>query len=96
MSHYANSAERLELIAGLRALATFLEENEDIPAPKWADVMVFPDQTTDEAARREIDHIAALIDAVAQEGTTGHYWASCNFGSFEYRAIAIPAKSKEA
>lgn len=96
VSHYANSAERLELITGLRALATFLEGNEDIPAPKWADVMVFPDQTADDAARNEIDYIAVLVGAVTEEGATGHYWASRNFGSVEYRAVAVPAKAKEA
>jgi hypothetical protein len=96
VSSYASTAERLELIAGLRALAKFLEENEAVPAPKWTDVMVFPDQGTDDAvARSEIDSIAALIGTVAQDGATGHYRASRNFGSVEYHAVAIPTKPEE-
>jgi hypothetical protein len=96
VSHYANTAERLELIAGLRALAAFLAENEDVPAPKWADVMVFPDQSPNDAARNEVDRIAVLIGTVAQEGATGHYRALRIFGSVEYRAVALPAKPEEA
>jgi hypothetical protein len=96
VSYYASSAERLALITGLRALAKFLEENKAVPAPKWADVMVFPDQESDEAARSEIDSIAALIGTAAQEGMTGHYRATRDFGPVAYRAVAIPAKTGEA
>ena len=39
---YANPAERRDLISGLRALADFLEDNPEIPAPFSADVLVFP------------------------------------------------------
>jgi hypothetical protein len=95
VSYYASTVERLELIAGLRALAKFLEENTAVPAPKWTDLMVFPDQGTNEAARSEIDSIAALIGTAAEEGMTGHYRASRNFGPVVYRAVAIPAKTGE-
>jgi hypothetical protein len=96
VNHYASTTERLELIAGLRALADFLEENKAVPAPKSADVMVFADQGADHAARNEIDNIAILIDAVADEGAWGHYRASRDFGPVEYRAVAIPVKAEEA
>jgi hypothetical protein len=46
VSYYANRAERLNLIAGLLALAKFLEENEEVPSPKCVDVMVFPHKVT--------------------------------------------------
>ena len=42
MSYYANSEERAGLIAGLRDLAQFLDQNPDVPAPRWADLLVFP------------------------------------------------------
>jgi hypothetical protein len=96
VSYYATTTERHELIAGLRALAEFLENHKDIPAPKWTEVMVFPEASTDDAKRREIDRIAAMISAIPQEGLTGHYKASHKFGPVEYRAIAIPAKTEEA
>ncbi len=95
MRHYANTAERIHLIAGLRALANFLEENKDIPAPKWAGVTVFSEERTYGAACTEVDGIAALISAVAREGSTGRYSASRDFGPVEYNIVAIPAQQEE-
>lgn len=96
MSYYANRAERLDLIAGLLALAKFLEENEEVPAPKWVDVMVFPHESNYDAARHEIDRIAVLIGTAARKSAAGHYLAPRHFGPIEYRAIAIPANPEEA
>jgi hypothetical protein len=96
VSYYATTTERHELIAGLRALAEFPEDHEGIPVPKWTEVMVFPNVVTDNDKRREIDRIAAMISAISQEGITGHYKATREFGPVEYRAVAIPAKQEEA
>lgn len=96
MSYYANRAERLDLIAGLIALAKYLEENDEVPAPKWADVMLFPDESSDDAARSEVDRVAELIDSAARTSSGGHYLTSRKFGLVEYRAIAIPANREEA
>jgi len=96
VSYYANRAERLDLIAGLLALAKFLEENEEVPAPKWVDVMVFPHESSYDAARHEIDRIAVLIGVAARKSTAGHYLAPRRFGPIEYQAIAIPANPEEA
>ena len=43
MSHYANANERSRFIAGLRALAEYLESTPEVPAP-WGGtcVHVFP------------------------------------------------------
>lgn len=87
---YADDSERPELIAGLRALAGFLESNPDVPAPKYTDVLVFPPYDSDEEKRREIDLIASCIDSKT-ETSCGHYIASRRFGAVEYRAVAIPA-----
>lgn len=95
MSHYANRAERLELIAGLIALAEFLEENEEVPAPKWTDLMVFPDEHNHDAARHEIDRIASLLGTTARESAAHHYRAVRKFGPVHYHAIAIPPKPEE-
>lgn len=96
MSYYANRAERLGLIAGLTALAKFLEENEEVPAPKWADVMVFPDEQSHDATRHEIDRIASLLGATARESAAHHYRGVRKFGPVQYHAIAIPPKPEEA
>jgi hypothetical protein len=96
VSYYANRAERLKLVTGLLALAEFLKGNEEVPAPKWVDVMVFPHESDDDANRCEVDRIAALIDGATQTSKAGHYMASRTFGPIEYRAIAIPASPQEA
>jgi hypothetical protein len=87
---YADNRERPELIAGLRALAGFLETNPDVPAPKYIDVYVFPPYASDEKKRSEIDVIASLIGSET-ETSCGHYETSRSFGTVEYRAVAIPA-----
>lgn len=93
MNYYASTAERVELVAGLRALATFLEENEDVPAPKNAEVFVFPEDGTNAKQREEIDNIAARIGAIPSKGPSGHYKATRKFGPVEYRAVAIPVNN---
>jgi hypothetical protein len=90
---YANSTERIDLISGLRALA----DCPEIPAPRWADVMVFPSSSIDQENRQDVDYIAVLIDAGVDDetGHGGHYTASRKFGPVEYRAIAIPKERKQ-
>jgi len=87
---YANADERGRLIAGFRALAAFLQDHPDVPAPRWADAWVFPPHGADEEMRAEIDQIAARIGAEATDNATyGHYAASRHFGPVQYRAVAI-------
>jgi len=94
---YASAGERGSLIAGLRALARFLEDHPDVPAPRWADVMVFPPGGTDREAQAEVDTIAALIGSEVKDDTAskGHYTSSRSFGPVEYRAVAIPGRDKK-
>jgi hypothetical protein len=89
MGYYANADERGRLIAGLRALAEFLEADSTVPAPVWADVLVFPPCANNVEQRAEIDVIASRIGAEAREYVPGHYAASRSFGPVEYRAVAI-------
>ena len=42
MNYYANDEERVRLIAGLRDLADFLNQNPGVPVPRGTDVLVFP------------------------------------------------------
>jgi hypothetical protein len=89
---YADAFERSDLIAGLRALADFLTEHPDVPAPRWTDVMVFPDGS-DAEIRAEVDDIAMRIGTATADATScgGHYTTSRSFGPVEYKAVAIPA-----
>jgi hypothetical protein len=91
---YANAEERSSLISGLRALAGFLEQNPEVPAPRWADLMVFPPASTDQEMKAEIDTIAALIGADIKDDTAdeGHYTTARGFGAVQYRAVGIPAR----
>ena len=93
---YANAGERGSLIAGLRALATFLEEHPAVPAPRWTDVMVFPPGSTDREAQREVDAIASLVGSEISDQTAadGHYTTSRGFGPVQFRAVAIPIHAR--
>jgi hypothetical protein len=94
---YASPIQRRQLITGLRVLADFLESNPEVPAPSFADVLVFPPFSSDAENRREIDVIAARIGSETHTSSKHrHYIASRMFGPVEYRAVAIPAhKTRE-
>jgi hypothetical protein len=93
MTH-ANAEERSGLISGLRELADFLEQNPEVPAPRWADLIVFPPASTDQEMKAEINAIAALIGAGVKDDTAddGHYTTARSFGTVQYRAVCIPAR----
>jgi hypothetical protein len=96
MAYYANPEERARLIAGLYDLARFLRDHPDAPAPRWADVLVFPPEGTYEERRAEVDRIAASIGAEITNWTEdhGHYAASRGFGPVQYRVVAISAYAR--
>jgi len=89
---YANPTQRQELIAGLRALADFLEGNPGVPAPPFTGIVVFPPHADDSQNRQEIDTIASRIKSgIETSPAHRHYMTSRRFGAIEYRAVAIPA-----
>src|SRR5579863_4223689 len=98
MIHHPNSAERGRLIAGLRKLADFLDRNPDVPAPRYAEVIVFPARGSNAEMFAEIDVIAQQIDATASDADSpaGHYSTCLAFGPVRYRAVAIPAHDDES
>jgi len=93
---YASSEDRSNLIAGLRALADFLEGNPQVPVPRQVDMLVFPSVSTDGKMRAEIDDIAKLIGVEIHDQTAeyGHYAVARKFGPVEYRALAILARAR--
>ncbi|MEU7692545.1 hypothetical protein [Microbispora hainanensis] len=88
-----NDDHRSALIAGLRALADFLEANPAVPVPCSANVLHFPQRATDAEMCAEVDHISELLGTSIdpRERESGHYAASIRFGPVEYRAVAILA-----
>jgi hypothetical protein len=97
MNYYGNDEERVRLIAGLRDLANFLDQNPDVPVPWRADVVVFPTEASDTEMFAEIDTIAVLIgsDASDADSPRGHYSAVRIFGPVQYRAVAIPHSARD-
>jgi hypothetical protein len=92
---YASEIERQAIISGLRELADFLEENPEVPAPKYADVRVFPPRASDAENQSEIDMIAALIGSGTEISHFGrHYKTTRQFGPVGYHAVAIPEDEK--
>ena len=96
MTYYAGDQERARLIAGLRDLAEFLDQNPQIPAPRYADLLVFPSRATDAEMFAEVDVIAGQIRVTASQNDMpdGHYIASRYFGPVQYRAVAIPRAAR--
>ena len=96
MNHYANPEERARVIAGLRDLAEFLDQDPQVPAPHSTDLFVFPPPGSDAEMFAEIDVIAALIGTTASDAGSpaGHYSAVRDFGPVQYRAIAIPNSAR--
>jgi hypothetical protein len=97
MNYYASDEERLRLIAGLRDLADFLDQNPDVPSPGRADMLVFPREASDAEMFAEIDTIAEMIGSTASDADSprGHYSAVRNFGPVQYRAVAIPHSARD-
>jgi hypothetical protein len=96
MTHYADDQERARLIAGLRDLAEFLDQNPQVPAPRYTDLLVFPSRGLDAEMFAEVDVIAEQIGVTASQNDTpdGHYIASRDFGPVQYRAVAIPQAAR--
>src|ERR1700761_3167556 len=96
MSYYANSEERDLLIAGLRELAEFLDQNPQVPAPRSSDLLVFPPNGSDAEMFEEIDAIAARIGAVASDADSprGHYSAPRSCGRGPCGGVVLPARAR--
>ncbi|SEG94701.1 hypothetical protein SAMN04489712_15012 [Thermomonospora echinospora] len=85
---------RHQTIAGLRALADFLEANPAVPVDEYGeDYSVYTRGHCDTGQRTEVDRIAALLGVPATESGT-RYLASRTFGRITYRIVHIPARTR--
>jgi hypothetical protein len=90
-----NRYNRAQTIAGLRALADFLDANPDLPIrPEGADYAVFSHRTDETAGRSTIDAIATVLGEPVQDetGEGGEYTVTKTFGAITYHASHIPAR----
>ena len=91
-------ADRIDFIAGLYALADFLDANPALPIPLFrAEILIHVDGSDDEQ-RAEVDRLAELLGTSVDDetGDGGHYTAMRSFGPVEYRCVAIPAAVRAA
>lgn len=90
------STPRQDVIAGLRALASFLEANPHVPVRPQQEVLYVAStgRTTGDAVR-EVDRVARLIGAPAGQRSTAHV-AARKFHGVRYEAVAFHAYPKEA
>ena len=90
---------RAQTIAGLRALADFLENNPEVPVREYgAEYTVFARQDDDATERAEIDSIAAALGEKIPDdtGRGGHSTVAKTFGRITYCAIHVPAHRRAA
>ncbi|MFJ9555310.1 hypothetical protein ACIRPH_15940 [Nocardiopsis sp. NPDC101807] len=84
---------RAQIIADMRALATFLEQHPELPiSPHTSvDVSYFPRTGQDEAAFGEVAEAGARLDRMpVWEGE--HYVVEHAHGAGRYRVVAIPGR----
>lgn len=83
---------RHQTIAGLRALADFLEANPGVPVYEYGWSLSVHGEGTDEQRAAEVDRIATLLDVTPVHSRGGHYIASKTFGRITYNAVHIPVR----
>lgn len=86
---------RHQTIAGLRALADFLEATPDVPVAEYGrEYTLYTRDCHDTCGRAEVDRIAALLGVPVTDDTDrdGHYTAERAFGRIVYRIVHIPAR----
>jgi hypothetical protein len=93
----SSTDHRTALIAGLRALAAFLENNPTVPVPQSSiRVTYFATKAADDRMRAEVDHVADLLGTGIdpQYLAYGHHTTGIDFGPVRYEAAAILADAR--
>ena len=90
---YATSAERRELIDGLRTLANYLEKCPTSPIPRSAEVMLVPRVKANGTGG--VDYIAVRIAPATVEERSAHgtYTVPRNFGPVTYKVVLLPPRT---
>jgi hypothetical protein len=79
--------QRAEYVAGLRALADYLEAHPDLPVPYRVDA--WDSVTGGDAERAEVDRVAAILGEAPRWSDGTHYEVGRAFGPVVYRTTVI-------
>ncbi|MEV4003007.1 hypothetical protein [Actinomadura sp. NPDC049753] len=86
---------RHQTIAGLRALADFLEANPAVPVNEYGrEYNVYARDEDEAAAVAMVDKVAALLGAevIDKRANGGHYSAEKTFGRITYGIVHVPQR----
>lgn len=82
---------RTEIVAGLRALADFLETNPAVPIPRHGHTFGVSTSGSDEQRLAQVKFASLTIGEETTDNTQseGHYWTQRRFGPVSYRIAAV-------
>ncbi|WP_147339677.1 hypothetical protein [Actinomadura spongiicola] len=90
MTNSKDALSRIKVAAGLRELASFIENNLDLPIPSRVEISQPVLGEGDDAERTEVDRIGRILGEIPSEEWEGHHYAvTRNFGAVSYTATAI-------
>jgi hypothetical protein len=85
-----NGAARTNMVAGLRALADFLEANPAVPIPRYGHDFGISTSGSDEQKRSQVKFASLAIGEDFTDDTkNGQCWTQRRFGSVRYRIFAV-------
>lgn len=85
-----NGTARTNMIAGLRALADFLEANPAAPIPRYGHDFGISTSGSDEEKRSQVKFASLAIgEDVTDDTNNGQCWTQRQFGSVRYRIFAV-------
>jgi len=85
------SPERAAVVAGLRALASYLAANPAVPVPPYGWEVLVHAEGTDSEQFSQVDLVGELMSErpVDRRATTGHHHAERSFGPVTYKFVGI-------
>jgi hypothetical protein len=91
MSFTTDPETRQALIAGLRALADYLDQHPAVPVPKYGTEIYLSASSTDDGGCAQVAQFARQLGVPVPKGISysGHYEAARRFGPVGYRMVAI-------
>jgi hypothetical protein len=88
--------ERTDMVAGLRALADFLEANPAVPIPRHGHQFSVTTSGSDEQKRSQVKFASLAIgEDVTDDAQGGHYWTQRRFGPVSYQITAVSSAAMQ-
>jgi hypothetical protein len=87
---------RADMVAGLRALADFLEANPAVPVPRYGHVFSVSTSGSDEQKRSQVKFAGLAIgEDVTDNAEDSQCWTQREFGPVSYRVFAVSDASQQ-